>query len=313
MLVKRNLDPVKVVEYVWRPLSYAVAVATAVLVLRLGRPEDEWLVLPFAPVGALAAALAIVVALRANTAYQRWWEARTAWQGVVTSSRVLGRQIVAATGDAIATGKGGTPDDVLRYRREVLLTVVAFAHALRHRLRGTDATADLRRLLPDTESATLTRAENVPNMILTRLGVLLKDGVRHERVGPFDPIAIEPNLTALHTWAGGAERIKDTPIPRQYPFFSRVFITVLVTLLPFGLADLLDGPALWWLVPLSAIGGGLFILLERTSEVIDSPFTNSTADVPLTALCVTVERDLREQLGEVELPPAPVPVGGYLW
>jgi ion channel-forming bestrophin family protein len=313
MLVKRNLDPVKVVEYVWRPLTYAVAVATAVLILRLARPQDAWLVLPFAPVGALAAALAIVIAFRANTAYQRWWEARTMWQGVVASSRVLGRQLVAATGDAITACKGGAPDDVLRYRREVLLTVVAFAHALRHRLRGTDATADLRRLLPAAESARIAGAENIPNMILTRLGVLLKDGVRHERVGAFDPIAIEPNLTALHTWAGGAERIKDTPIPRQYSFFSRVFIAVLVTLLPFGLVDLLDGVAIWWLVPLSTVGGGLFILLERTSEVIDSPFTNSTTDVPMTALCMTIERDLREQLGEAELPPAPVPVAGYLW
>lgn len=313
MLVKRNLDPVKVVGYIWRPLVYALVVATAVLVLRLIRPQDTWFVLPFAPVGALAAALAIVVAIRANTAYQRWWEARTLWQGVVNNGRVLGRLVAASTADAIEAGKGGSPAEVIAYRREVILRVAAFAHALRHRLRGTDTAPDLRRLLSDGECARVLGTANPPAAVLAGIGLLLKQGVRAERVGQFDPIVLEPNLAALNNWAGGTERIKETPIPRQYSFFSRVFIAVLVTLLPFGLVDLLAGDAVWWLVPLSTVAGGLFILLERTSEVIDAPFMNATTDVPMTALCATLERDLRELLGDAELPPAPVAVAGYLW
>lgn len=231
----------------------------------------------------------------------------------MNNGRVLGRQVVASTADAIDAGKGGTAEAVLAYRREVLLRVAAVGHALRHQLRDTDPDPDLRRLLCAEEYVRVSGTGNRSNAILSGLGLLIKRGVRAERVGQFDPIVVEPNLAALNNWAGGAGRIKDTPIPRQYSFFLRVFIAVLVTLLPFGLVQLLDGDAIWWLVPLSTVAGGLFILLERTSDIIDTPFMNSTTDVPMTALGVTLERDLREQLGDVELPDRPKPVDGYLW
>ncbi|HWS39203.1 MAG TPA: bestrophin family ion channel [Actinoplanes sp.] len=313
MLIKRNLSPLKVVSYVWQPALYAAAVAVAVLVLRLALPDAGWFLVPFAPIGTLAAALAIVVAFRANAAYQRWAEARTLWQGVTNNSRILARQVIAATGDAIAAGKGGPAPEVLAYQREVVLRVAAFAWTLRSELRGLDATEGLDRLLSPDEFKRIEAAENRSNMMLTDIGIMIKQGVRAERIGQFDPIVLEPNLAALNNWTGGAEKIKNTPIPRQYSFFSRAFIATLTTLLPFGLAGLLDGVLLWWLVPLSTLVSGLFILLERTSEVNDQPFANRTTDVPLTAICRDLERDLREMLGDTDLPPRPVPVDGYLW
>jgi ion channel-forming bestrophin family protein len=313
MLVKRNLNPLKVFLYVWRPTTYACGVAVAVLGLRLAWPDARWYMLPFAPVGALAAALAIVVAFRANAAYQRWWEARTLWQNIANNSRIFGRQVLASTRDAISAGKGGEEQDVLDYQREITLRVVAFAYALRDSLRATDGTAELCRLLSPAEYARVCAAHNRPNALLTGIGVMVKQGVRAERIGMFDPIVLEPNLAALNNWAGGTERIRNTPIPRQYSFFSRAFIFTLATLLPFGLVGLLTDDLLWWLVPLSTVGAGLFILLERTSEANDTPFANAVTDVPMTAICVDIERDLRAQMDDADLPQALVPVAGYLW
>jgi putative membrane protein len=313
VLVKRNLAPVKVLAYVWRPALYALVVACVVLVLRLALPDDRWFVLPFAPVGALAASLAIVVAFRANAAYQRWTEARSLWQGVTNNARILARQVAAATDDAIAAGKGGPASEVLTYQREVVLRVAAFAWALCAQLRGLPPTADLRRLLSATEFERISAAQNPSNMLLSGIGKMIKQGVRAERIGQFDPIVLEPNLAALNNWTGGVERIKSTPIPRQYSFFSRAFIATLTTLLPFSLVGLLDGALLWWLVPLSVVGAGLFILLERTSEVNDEPFSNAVTDIPMTAICQQLERDLRELLGDTTLPDRPLAVNGYLW
>jgi putative membrane protein len=313
VLVKRNLSPLRVVSYVWRPTLYAAAVSTVVLGLRLALPDAGWYRLPFAPIGTLAAALAIVVAFRANASYQRWAEARTLWQGITNNSRILARQVIAATGDAIAAGKGGPPPDVLAFQREVVLRVVAFARVLRAELRGTEIAEGLDRFLGPAELKRIEAAENGSNLLLTDIGIMIKQGVRAERIGQFDPIVLEPNLAALNNWAGGAEKIRTTPIPRQYSFFSRAFIATLTTLLPFGLVGQLDGALLWWLVPLSTVTSALFILLERTSEVNDQPFANAVTDVPLTAICQNIERDLREMLGDTELPARPVPVAGYLW
>jgi putative membrane protein len=315
VLVKRNLDPVKVLTYIWRPTFYSAAVAAAVLALRVGWPEARWYQLPFAPIGALASALAIVIAFRANASFQRWWEARTLWQNVANNSRIFARQVLASARDAIAAGKGGSAAEVTAFQRDITLRVIAFAYALRDQLRGVDVDgdADLRRLLPPEEYARVRAAHNPPNLLLAGVGVLVKEGVRAERIGAFDPIVLEPNLAALNNWAGGVERIKTTPIPRQYSFFARMFIAVLATLLPFGLVGLLAEEQLWWLVPLSTVASGLFIILERVSQVNDEPFANATTDVPMTAVCVSIERDLREQLGDAELPPVALASNGYLW
>jgi putative membrane protein len=48
-------------------------------------------------------------------------------------------------------------------------------------------------------------------------------------------------------------------------------------------------------------------------EVNEDPFENKITDVPLTALCNTIERDLREMLGESDLPPKSSPENGFLY
>ena len=149
MIVKRNFSPVKVLSYVWVPLAYATAVAVALVVVRRSSGSSQ-LAVPFAPVGTLGAAVAIFVAFRNNASYGRWWEARTVWAGIHNNSRILARQLVASTDNAIAAGTGGTADEILAYRRELVLRIIAFAHALRIELRGTNEWEVLRPLLPNS-------------------------------------------------------------------------------------------------------------------------------------------------------------------
>jgi putative membrane protein len=57
----------------------------------------------------------------------------------------------------------------------------------------------------------------------------------------------------------------------------------------------------------------VFSAIERTGAVNEDPFENKIQDVPLTALCNTIERNLREMLEEENLPPKLVPQNGYLY
>ena len=133
--------------YVWRPLLYSAAIAGAVVVARPVSGTTK-LAAPIYPVGTLGAALAIFVAFRNNASYARWWEARTVWGNIQASSRVLARQLTAATDNAIAAGTGGSQDDIMAYRRELALRIIAFGHALRIHLRSTGDWDRLRPLLP---------------------------------------------------------------------------------------------------------------------------------------------------------------------
>ena len=312
MILKRNFSPKKVMGYVWRPLLYSTAVAGAVVVAQEVSGTTK-LAAPIAPIGTLGAALAIFVAFRNNASYARWWEARTVWANIQASSRVLARQLIAATENAIAAGTGGSQDDILAYRRELVLRIIAFGQALRIQLRGTGDWDRLRPLLPPAEYEVLLHRWNRPNSILQTLSIRLKDGVRAGIVGQFDPITLEPNVVALNTAAAACERIKSTPTPRQYDFFTRMAVILLATLLPFGLESVVLPGQWWWVVLLSVAISGVFIVLERVGAVIDTPFENQITDVALTSITTDIERDLREQLNEPELPdPEPV-VNGYLW
>lgn len=312
MIVKRNFSPVKVLSYVWAPLAYAIAVSVVVVILRRLTDSSQFVV-PFAPVGTLGAALAIFVAFRNNASYGRWWEARTVWGGIHNNSRILARQIVASTDNAIAAGTGGTAEEILAYRRELVLRIIAFAHALRIELRTTNDWSTLRPLLPNDEFEALMSSDSRSNMVLQRLGVRIKDGVRASIVGQFDPITLEPNLAALNSWATASERIKHTPTPRQYDYFTRLAVAAFSTLLPFALASVVPAEQDWWVIVLTVVVAGLFIVLERVGAVIDAPFENSITDIPMSAICTAIERDLLEQIGDPNRPNAAVPVDGYLW
>jgi ion channel-forming bestrophin family protein len=312
MIVKHNLSPLKVLTYVWKPLGYALAIAGSVVALRWATGSTQ-LAVPFAPIGTLGAALAIFVAFRNNASYTRWWEARTVWANIHNNSRILARQLVASTDNAIAAGSGGSAEDVLAFRRELVLRIVAFAHALRVELRATDEWETLRPLLPPDDFDKVMMANGRSNLILQQLGVRIKDGVRGGIVGQFDPITLEPNLAALNSWAAASERIKHTPTPRQYDYFTRLALGVFSTLLPFAMLSVVPADQEWWVIVLSVTIAGVFIILERVGAVIDTPFENAVTDIPMTAVSIAIERDLREQLGDRDLPAAVQAVDGYLW
>jgi ion channel-forming bestrophin family protein len=310
MIVRRNLSLLRVVSTDRGPLALAVGVAVVVTAAH-ETFDVAHLALPFAPIGTLGAAVAIFAAFRINAANARWTEARMQWATIHNSCRVLTRQLMAATTNSVATG-AATPDAAASYRKEMAGRLIAFAYLLGARLRGTNESVAAEPWLPDDIQG-LTAAVDGANLLLQSVAVRVKDGVRAGLVGQFDPITLEPALGALNAAATTSQRIKHTPTPRQYDYFTRLAVAAFSTLLPLGLLGALPANDAWWTVPLTAVIAGVFIVLERVGAILDAPFANTVNDVPTTAICRDIERDLLEQLGERPLPePVPV-VAGYLW
>ena len=108
---------------------------------------------------------------------------------------------------------------------------------------------------------------------------------------------------------GGRERIKNTPLPRQYSFYTRVFMYVYTTLLPFAVVHQLG-----WMTPLLTVPVCfMFAALEGVGRVNEDPFENRIQDTPMSSLCRTIEINLLEVLGEKDLPAPIQPVDGFLW
>ena len=114
-------------------------------------------------------------------------------------------------------------------------------------------------------------------------------------------------ITEMYALQGKCERIKNTPFPRQYAYFSAVFVWIFVSLLPFGIVGELGergSPMVWLTVPITVVISWIFWTMEGVGDSSEDPFENFINDVPMTALCRTIEIDLREMLSEDEIPQA---------
>lgn len=312
MIVKRNFDPRKVATYVWKDVMIAVVVAAAVYVAVV--PLGWSLVaLSFAPISLLGTALAIFLAFRANTSFARWGEAAQAWAAITAASRIFGRLVVTFT-DAHRHTPQYKAEVAEAFKRELVYRHLAWVNALRLQLRGQNEWRELERLLPEADIAALRQQPNKPLFLMQRQGQRIYDGMAQGTLQGFDSFQMEGQLAALALQQAVCERIKTIPIPRQYDYFTRVFVRIFVVLLPFFLIKTLLGDGVPWLViPLTALIAFLLTAIERTGAVNEEPFENRITDVPLSAACREIERDLRALLGETDLPPKLEPQHGYLF
>lgn len=310
MIVKRNFDLRKVFQNIRSETLTTLLVATSVFVLHKYQRID--IALPFSIAGILGSALAIFIAFRNQSSYARWWEARTIWGGIINNSRIFARQIIANVDNAVAIGKANKQEADL-YKKEMIDRQIAFAHALRLHLRKQNTTEELKHLLIESEYENLKNRQNRPNILLQTQGIRIKEAMQKEMLGAFDNISIEPNLATFSNWQGACERIKNTPLPMNYQYFTKLFLYVFIFVLPICLiGDFKKMNIDWMLVPVSFIISFVFSVMNKVGEINENPFENSISDIPMTALCNTIERDLKEALGE-PLPEKLEAKNGYLF
>jgi putative membrane protein len=199
--------------------------------------------------------------------------------------------------------------EVAALQRDLVLHQVAYVHALRQQLRGLDPVPTVAHLVPREDPAEMAREKNLALTLQTRMSAMLVAARRRGWLDEWQWQAIDQSMASLMDSQGGAERIKNTPMPKQFDFFPRFFVQMYCIFLPVGLvADL------GWYTPLgSTLVGFMFLALERIGRVLEDPFENRINDVSMTAIATTIEINLRQLLGERELPPPAQPVDGILW
>ena len=315
MIVKRNFSLLKIWAYVKNQVLF-VLIWSLIVWLIFFFTQEKAMALNFTPIGILGSALAIFVAFRNNSAYGRWWEARKLWGGIVNSSRVLARLIITFT-DSHAHQDNYDQARSEAFKKSLIYKQIAWVHAMRLHLRGQNSWDEIEPFLSNQEYAVVKSKDHKPNAIHLLMGKQIYEAMANGTLGGFDSFQMEGQLLALTNYQGGAERIKNTPLPRQYDYFTRVFVVLFALLLPFGLLGFFTSESLlelsWLIIPLSILIAGVFIIMERTGAANEDPFENKITDVALTSICNTIERNLKELLGEAGLPEKLQPVDGYLY
>lgn len=260
----------------------------AVAVTLLHGQVFSWKIpLTFVPFSLIGLTLAIFLGFRNSTSYARYWEARLLWGSLLNETRSLLRQALTLSDDP-ARAQG------------LARQLMAFVHALRHQLRGTDGDADLRRLLAPDDLARLAGARGKPSMLLLMMGEWLREQRRDGTLAPVLVPAMEHHLGRMTEALGGCERIASTPIPFTYAVIIHRTIYLYCLLLPFGLVDQIGA-----MTPvIVAFIAYTFFALEALGAEIEEPFGLAANDLALDAMSRGIENVLREMIGEPALPEA---------
>jgi putative membrane protein len=287
-----------VLPRIWQHLGITTLLAVLVTLTdgRLGQYKLHLTTIPFTLMGL---ALAIFLGFRNNAAYDRYWEGRKQWGELVLRSRNLARQCLSLL-SVDADPDAGLSDTPARMVRRA----IGYAHALRHRLRGSDPAPEVAAWLTPAEWDNVRAQPNLPHALMLAMGHDLARCLREGRIEPCLVPAIDATLSAMTGVAAACERIRGTPIPFSYTLLLHRTAYLYCFLLPFGLVDTIG-----YSTPLvTAIVAYTFFGLDALGDEIEEPFGASDNDLPLDALCRTIEIDLLMALGEGNLPPSLLPV-----
>lgn len=253
------------------------------------------------PVTILGSAIGVFLAFRTSSAYERWWEARMLWGGLVNYSRTLARQALTLITP--------TSESMQALQRGMVMKQIAFVYALRCHLRKQNPYPELGNVLPAADVEALRKFKNVPSALLLMLG---KDIAAAYEEGAVDSIrlaSLDESLTQLANIQGACERIKNTPLPRQYDYFPRLLVTFFCLLLPLGFVE-----DFGLATPIaSTFVSFAFMVLDSIGRDIETPFANTVHDTPMTALTRTIEIDLRQYLEDQDVPGEIYPVSGFVY
>ncbi|HOY08022.1 MAG TPA: bestrophin family ion channel [Saprospiraceae bacterium] len=297
--------------------------------------EWEWLAIPWTVVAMLGTATAFIVGFKNTQTYNRTWEARQIWGAILNISRTWGTRCRDYFDDPEKS-------------KELIYRHFAWLTALRYQMRdsrawengGKSYNQEYRRFYTvpeketplETELAKYIPAEELQYVLSTKNRAVqlmalqsktLKELADAGVLDNFRFIELQKLVQDFYDQQGRSERIKNFPYPRQFATINSFFIKLFCFLLPFsmlrefdklneGVSGPMAGRMIWLVVPFSVLISWVFTSLEQVGESTENPFEGGANDVPISQMSRTIEIDLREMLGEKDLPPALQPVNNIV-
>lgn len=246
--------------------AWAAVLAAFESVLPVGMPEF----------GALAhslvgVAMGMLLVFRTNTSYDRYWEGRKRWEGVLSAGRNLVRAAVGNLGTA-----GPLPQ-----------LTHAFGLALMHRLRETDPSTDLRAILGDAPTKAVVASGNPPLYVATVMTRWVVAEVDAGRLRMPQARDLDIAIAHLIDHQSACERILHTPVPFAYVVQIRQLLAFYLATLPVVLVPVMG----WMVVPVTAMVAFAMLGIEEAGIEIEDPFGTDPNDLPIEAFVDELRAD----------------------
>lgn len=261
-----------------------------------------WLHLPWLPIGVVGTAVAFIVSFKNNASYDRLWEARKIYGGIVNASRSFTLMVNDFISNKHAVNKK-TDKELFAIRKTLVMRHVAWMTSLRHTLRQhkpwevskinrsdkeymsklsipewvISLEEDLNGYISESEIKEVLSKKNKQGACLTLQSNHLKELLDEGLIEDFRHMEFQSMLTEFFTLQGKVERIKNFPYPRQFATLNFIFVWIFILLLPLGMMHEFD-----------KIGSIVVESIHEHMKVHDSPIHNVVEFVGMYFIWFTV-------------------------
>lgn len=294
MITRSRFRPRKIWPYVRSELTVVLVMCTGILGAHASGVDVG---IPFLPLGMLGTAVAIAVGFRNNAAYARWWEARTAWTTIQSASLQYARLVVTFTRSHVhkpgynVEASSAFIDQSMDQHREYLIRL-----------------AEMLRTPPDGQADVMMST----SLYLVERGHAIYQAMASGVLQGFDSFQLEGALAQIQSAVATCEKIRSTPLARQFTVFTSMFVWIVLLITPFALASIMLSVSYVGFVVLAGTIAFAFTILDKAGRVTENPFAGTVHDVPMTAICRDITRELERMKGSDSLLPRLIPRDGVL-
>jgi len=338
MYIQRRFPFKSVLIWTKRELIFFVILATLITVL-YDLLHVKWLQVPLTPVGLIGTAVAFMVGFQNNAAYDRIWEARKIWGGIVNTSRTL----IITVKDSFYIHNLEAKKDESAALKAITHRHIAWLTALRYAMRTkkpweasyesihtketfpynvpeftSPLEDEMQPHLSKEEYEYVMTKDNKPNAIMSLQSKHLRALTDEKKLWDFTLLNLQQMLQELTAMQGKAERIKNFPYPKQYGSIGYHFVHIFMWLLPMAIIPsfaamgvevaktnpFIGAYFVWLNIPFTVIVIWVFNTMLRIGLAGENPFEGSPNDVPISNISRGISRDI---LQIIEEDPAKIP------
>jgi putative membrane protein len=292
--------------------------------------------IPWTPMALIGTAVAFMIGFQNNAVYDRIWEARKIWGGIVNESRTFGIYAQAMLSNEYVIHENFSEEEIHREVKALTYRHIAWLTALRYSMRtqknwettsnnrtnrewGIDPPEwsksleeSLKDYIGEQEIQEILSKDNRQTALLYQQSRHIKELKERGLIWEFSFLELQGLIQSLLSLQGKTERIKNFPYPRQYATLNHYFMWLLLLLLPVALIPqfieigneisnqfpVLAKAFIWISIPIYTAVAWMFHTMERIGRTGENPFEGTSNDVPISAIARGIEIDLRQNLGE---------------